>query len=283
MVPLSDETTALDDLIARLRDRAADPRRRADVVVDAFSSSLGSMDIRALFAAAGGAAASLGQAVAEIRSAGTTSSGTQAAAQRIGDLMGRPGQPELAAPATEAILADAESALGHRLPMAIRRAYGEIADGGFGPGAGLVTIERAVERYRDFRGDAPAPRGSAWPAGLLPLVDRDGGWDCVDLAAGTVVAWDPEDLHEHSGEAAWERSFQEIAPSVATWLREWVDSPTQAERMADMMEGVQVREARAARARIAAMSPADRAKLGLPEVGWERVVWGGIGLEDDEG
>ncbi len=28
-------------------------------------------------------------------------------------------------------------------------------------------------------------------------------------------------------------------------------------------------------------SPADR-KMGLPEVGWERVVWGGLGLEDNE-
>jgi hypothetical protein len=37
------------------------------------------------------------------------------------------------------------------------------------------------------------------------------------------------------------------------------------------------------RARIAAMTPEERAAMGLPAVGWERVVWGGIGLDEDEG
>jgi hypothetical protein len=44
-----------------------------------------------------------------------------------------------------------------------------------------------------------------------------------------------------------------------------------------------VDEARKARARIAAMTPEERAAMGLPETGWEQVVWGGIGLEEDEG
>jgi hypothetical protein len=280
---LAEDTTALDDLIARLRDRAADPRRRADVIVDAFSSSVISMDLGALFAAARGAAVSLNRAVGEIRSTGTTSPATRATAQGIGELMSRPARPDLAPPASEVILAEAEAGLGHALPAALRRAYGEIANGGFGPGAGLVTIECAAERYADFRAATPGPDGSSWPAGLLPLVDRSGGWDCIDVAAGTVIAWDPEDLQEDSDEAAWQRSFQEIAPSAEAWLGEWVGGPTQAERVTDMLAEAQVREARAARARIAAMTPEARAKLGLPEVGWERVVWGGIGLEDDEG
>ena len=41
--------------------------------------------------------------------------------------------------------------------------------------------------------------------------------------------------------------------------------------------------AREARENIARMSPEERAAMGLPEVGWERVVWGGLGwVEDDE-
>ena len=43
----------------------------------------------------------------------------------------------------------------------------------------------------------------------------------------------------------------------------------------------QVEEARKARAHIAAMTPEARAAMGLPEVGWEKVVWGGIGLDED--
>jgi hypothetical protein len=42
-----------------------------------------------------------------------------------------------------------------------------------------------------------------------------------------------------------------------------------------------VEEARKARARIAAMSSEQRRAMGLPDVGWEKVVWGGLGLEDD--
>jgi hypothetical protein len=33
---------------------------------------------------------------------------------------------------------------------------------------------------------------------------------------------------------------------------------------------------------IAAMTAEERAAMGLPEVGWEKVVWGGIGLEEDD-
>ena len=33
---------------------------------------------------------------------------------------------------------------------------------------------------------------------------------------------------------------------------------------------------------IAAMTPEARAAMGLPEVGWEKVVWGGIGLDDED-
>jgi SMI1/KNR4 family protein SUKH-1 len=274
---------ALDDLIARLRDRAADPARRADVIADAFSASVGSMDLGGLLGAMGGAAASLTRAVAEIRSNGRTGSDTRAAAERVGALMGRPARPELLAPATEAELAVAEAALGQPLPVAIRRSYAEIANGGFGPGAGILTIQEAAARYRELRGTTPGPRGTEWPLGLLPIVDRDPGWDCVDLETGTVIAWDPEGLRERSSAAVWKRTFQELAPSTEAWLDAWVAAPTEAERTADLMAAAQVREARAARARIAAMTHEERAALGLPEVGWERVVWGGIGLDEDEG
>jgi hypothetical protein len=52
--------------------------------------------------------------------------------------------------------------------------------------------------------------------------------------------------------------------------------------MQERLDRSMVEDARAARARIAAMTPEQRAGMGLPAVGWEKVVWGGIGLEDDE-
>jgi hypothetical protein len=117
--------------------------------------------------------------------------------------------------------------------------------------------------------------------GLLPVTEREPGHYCVEVPGGRVLDWDPEDLREHSSEAIWQRSFSEAAPSVEAWLTTWVGSRTQAEEMAEMMARSQVEEARRSRAMIAAMTPEERAAMGLPEVGWERVVWGGLGLDDE--
>ena len=79
-----------------------------------------------------------------------------------------------------------------------------------------------------------------------------------------------------------QRSFRDLAPSAEAWLTTWVESRTQKGQTADLMAAAQVNLARQARAKIAAMTPQGRAKMGLPEVGWERVVRGGIGLDEDE-
>jgi hypothetical protein len=60
-----------------------------------------------------------------------------------------------------------------------------------------------------------------------------------------------------------------------------VGSKTQDEEIQDRIDTTMVEEARKARAMIAAMRPEERAAMGLPEVGWESVVWGGIGLDDE--
>jgi hypothetical protein len=67
----------------------------------------------------------------------------------------------------------------------------------------------------------------------------------------------------------------------------WVGSKTAAEQSAELMarymsSDAQVQMARDARANIAKLSPEERAKMGLPEVGWERVVWGGLGWEEGD-
>jgi hypothetical protein len=49
-----------------------------------------------------------------------------------------------------------------------------------------------------------------------------------------------------------------------------------------MLHDSMVAAARAARAHIAAITPQQRAEMGLPEQGWERVVWAGLGLEPDQ-
>jgi hypothetical protein len=146
----------------------------------------------------------------------------------------------------------------------------------------LLGIDRALATYRHLRSKSPGPRRSTWPVGLLPLVDQDPGWDCLEGTSGRIVGWDPEGLAERSNEGVWLRSFSELAPSAEAWLTTWVGSRTRQDETADLMARARVTEARRARERIAAMTPEQRAAMGLPEVGWERVVWGGIGLDEDD-
>jgi hypothetical protein len=114
------------------------------------------------------------------------------------------------------------------------------------------------------------------------------GYDCVEAATGRVVAWDPEELSERSSEERFRRSFSEAFPSVEAWLEDWLGAKTANEVHQEMWARVmssdfQVQQAREARARIRAMSPEERRTMGLPDVGWEKVVWGGIGWDEEAG
>ena len=96
---------------------------------------------------------------------------------------------------------------------------------------------------------------------------------------------DPEDLTERSSEERFRRSFGEAFPSVEAWLDDWLGAPTAEERHARMMAELmspeyQAKQAREAREAIGRMTPQERAAMGLPETGWEEVVWGGLGWED---
>ncbi len=159
--------------------------------------------------------------------------------------------------------------------------YAQVANGGFGPGGGLLSIEEAVATYTD-KVSNPWGRTMAWPAELLPIQDVDPGLVSIDVNTGRIVDWDPEELSERSSERAWRASFGEVASSLEAWLEDWVASRPQHEVMEEQLASSEIQQARESRAMIAAMTPEQRAEMGLPEVGWEQVVWGGIGLEPED-
>ena len=274
---------ALDDLIARLQRRAADPDRRVDVRQNVFSAQVTSMNLGSLLGMLGGAAADLKRVVAD-NQAGKVNPDLVAKADRIAADMSTPVETSLPPRATPTTLDQVETDLGFPLPPFLRRVYLEVADGGFGPGGGLMRIADAAAAYARMQTGAELPRGMAWPERLLPIREVDPGFDCVDASspAGRVVAWDPEDLREFSGEKAWNRSFSEIAPSVEAWLEEWVGGQTQAEKDRDFMRQMMIDEARRSRAYFAAMTPEERASYGFPEVGWESQIADGLGMDEDE-
>lgn len=283
---MADPDGSLDDLIAALRARAADQERRTSHRPTQLGTQLAALDLGGMLSLGRSLAADLGRVVQANREGRVDAPGV-ARAEELHAAMTTPVDRGLPPPADEAAVAAVESALGAPLPPVLRRVYREVADGGFGPGEGLLPLSETVRVYAELRDPGAMPRGRAWPDGLLPVVKAEPGWDCVETSTGRVIAWDPEGLSERSSEAAFLRSFSEVAPSVEAWLREWLGSRTSEEEIAAMMaeamsdEG-DIRAARAARATIAAMTPEQRAAMGLPEVGWERIVWGGIGWEGDE-
>jgi hypothetical protein len=279
-------TPSLDELIPRLRERAADPARRTYVRDNQFSRTVTSMDLGGMLSMGRTLGGLLKQSLRAQRE-GRIDPEAVAMADDIERQMHTPVDDGLPAPADEATVQAAEAVLRVTLPAAMRRVYTEVADGGFGPGYGLLPLARVVREYGVLRQPDMMPRGREWPAGLLPVVSQHPGWDCVEASTGRVVSWDPEDLSERSSEARFQASFQELAPSVEAWLAEWVESPTAEQERDEMMarfqsSDYQVQQAREARAMIRGMSLEERRAMGLPDEGWEEVVWGGIGWPEDD-
>jgi hypothetical protein len=270
---------AVDTLIERLRERAADPERRVDARESEFFAGVKGLELGGLLGMLGDLRPMLDRALDASRS-GQVDPEVVAKADEFAAAMSTPVESELPPPATPAQLERAEASLGLAVPDALRRLYGEVANGGFGPGYGLVPIERMVAEYQELCEVMP-PTGHPWPVGLLPVIHHDPDWDCVEASTGRVVAFDWEEVDEDIDEPQFARAFRELAPSIEAWLEEWVASPNPAERDAAMFAEAQVRAAQDAREAIAKMTPEARAAMGLPEVGWENVVWGGIGLEED--
>jgi hypothetical protein len=274
---MSDDRGA-DDLIRRLRARATDPERRVDARQSVFMANVRTLDLGGLFSALTSVRADLDRGLAATR-AGTIDPGAHARATQIQADMSTPVDAVLPARATQAEFDRAQARMAFVLPAFLRRALIEVADGGFGPGSGLLPVARMADTYFAFRAESPGPRRSHWPERLLPMVERDPAFDCVNAASGEVVAWDPDGLGEFSRDATWQRSFTVVAPSLEVWLEAWVGSRTPAEVQAERLRESQINAAREARAHIATLTPEQRAAMGLPAEGWERVVWGGIGLD----
>jgi len=243
-------------------------------------AGVSTLDLGGLMGMLGSVSGSLKRVVAANQAGEPTDPDLSAQTEQLGAAMGTPVQTTLPPPADEALLARAESALGASLPPFLRRVYAEVADGGFGPGVGLLGLDAATAAHARMRTGAELPRGRAWPDGLVPVVERDSGFYCVDTttAAGPVVDWDPEELGEFSGEAAFARSFSEEAASVEAWLGTWVGGKTQAEQHAEMMQDAMANAKAQSRAAYAAMTPEQKAQWGLTDDEWQEL----LGTNEDE-
>ncbi len=127
-------------------------------------------------------------------------------------------------------IATDEKRFGFQLPPLLARLYAEIANGGFGPGYGLIGLTNGVPDqdvgdtapalYESFRKASADEPGWNWPEGLLPICQ----WgcairSCVDCADRNfrIRLFDP---NVHDG-PDWNDCFFEEAASFNQWIAAW--------------------------------------------------------------
>lgn len=244
-----------DELIRRIRDRAEDSETRTDA-----SPLLRGQSIKVN---------------------GLTLSGLDLGKFLGGDPNPTPSNSAdpLSAPVGEALVAAAEKRLGFSLPLLLRQLYLQVANGGFGPGSGLMSLEEIVETYVDLIKTPPGPRGQKWPEHLLPFTRTRPGHDCIDLKSGEIIIWDEEELADGGSDKVWKRSFKKDTPTLHKWFERWLRTSSPAQQMQDMMQKGMQDSIRQSLQYWRAMTPAQRAAYGLPETGWEETLFGHLGID----
>lgn len=124
------------ELIEAIRLRIADPDRRVDARPSEFFAGVQGMSLGALFRAGRAAAADALRAAR-----GDLDDELVGRAEAYGASMNRPAERPLPAHASPEALDAAEGRMRVRIPPLLRRLYAEVANGGFGPGRGIIGIQ----------------------------------------------------------------------------------------------------------------------------------------------
>ena len=146
-------------------------------------------------------------------------------------------------PVSEWEIADAERRLGFSLPPLVRSLYTQVADGGYGPGNGLIQLAgdpTSLVESRLWMNEEIVPQWR-WPEGFVEIVSWGchyfSGIDC--LHPSCPVFFYNHDLAIGDGTLA-DCLFRE-AESLEEWLSAWLDGVNLWER------GKQRRETRRSR------------------------------------
>lgn len=165
-----------EELLAALRRRAADPDRRLECETSAFFDQVTTMDLGQLFGALGQVTADLQRHLADPLD---TPPDVLGRALQLGDVLQQPAGKPLPPPATVAEVEAAEAVLGHPLPALLRRILLEVANGGFGPGYGLLGV--GAGGWTDDRRQDLVALAGGFEDGMLPVAHLgDVVYACVD-------------------------------------------------------------------------------------------------------
>jgi hypothetical protein len=136
---------------------------------------------------------------------------------------------------TERELAAAEARLRFPLPPLVRALYTQVADGGYGPGHGVIELagdEYSLVGCREQMDltDADSPGDRWWPERLVPFVSWGclyfSGIDCSRLSC-PVFFYDND---RAVGDATLADCLFPEATSLAEWLSAWLDGENLWER-----------------------------------------------------
>lgn len=134
-------------------------------------------------------------------------------------------------PASPAAVARAQAALGFALPTTLRAIYLDVANGGFGPGYGVMGVEggftddqkmTVVDRYRAFLAPDPSDPEWQWQATWLPFCH----WGCnihsvVDAVAPYPVFYVDPDSKDIG--APMSSIVHRHKDTLDQWLDDWMN------------------------------------------------------------
>lgn len=132
--------------------------------------------------------------------------------------------PELGALASPEVVLEAQRAMGCILHPLHRRLFKEVANGGFGPGYGLIglpggTLDDEGRSLVELREILWIDSETPMPPPVVPLCEWGCGiWSCLDGETGAVLTMD-------------EYGLKDIGQSFQSWLEDWVSGVSLFSRM----------------------------------------------------
>lgn len=131
--------------------------------------------------------------------------------------------PPVPPPASQARIREVEALVGSPLPGLLKSLYA-LANGGFGPGYGLLGLRSGyaddMDRTAvDILEEVPKGFWPGMPSGLLPVCH----WGCaiysfVHCPSGRIFGWDPNPVDPEDDVPFFEQEY-----SLDTWMQAWLD------------------------------------------------------------
>jgi len=134
-------------------------------------------------------------------------------------------------PCSRQVIEAAERDLGFALPAVLRDIYLHVANGGFGPGYGVMGVyggfkddlnHDIVEVYRIYTQGDPEDSSWIWPRGWVPICH----WGCIIYSVVDCLT-SPHpvyfaDISAKEAGTAMETILHHHKPSLAQWLDDWM-------------------------------------------------------------